>query len=85
MVKKGIYISINPIKKQVHFSLFPQTSLIFNSCDNSVQVPFILGCHRLMSVLIPDSHAVDSSVTVRQNILAIIPVYNLGRVSVNQL
>ena len=28
---------------------------------------------------IPVSHVVYSSVTVRQNILAIIPVYNLGR------
>ena len=31
----------------------------------------------------PVSHVVYSSVTVRQNILAIIPVYNLGRGSVN--
>ena len=56
---------------------------MFNSCDSSVQVSFILGCHRLMPVLA--DHVVDSSVTVRQNVLAIIPVYNLGRGSVNPL
>ena len=56
---------------------------MFNSCDNSVQVSFIPGCHRLMPVLptIPISHVIDSSVTVRQNILANIPVYNLGLVA----
>ena len=60
---------------------------MFNSCDNSVQVSFIPGCHRLMPVLAdyPSPHIVDSSVTVSQNILAIIPVYNLGRGSVNPL
>ena len=57
---------------------------MFNSCDNSVQVSYMPGCHRLMPVLqtIPASHVVDSS---GQNILAIIPVYNLGRGSVNPL
>ena len=60
---------------------------MFNSCDSSIQVSFIPGCHRLMPVLaaIPVSHVVDSSVTVRQNVLAIIPVYNLGRGSINPL
>ena len=58
---------------------------MFNSCDNSVQVSFIPGCHRLMPVLAdyPSLSCVYSSVTDRQNILAIIPVYNLGRGSVN--
>ena len=56
---------------------------MFNSCDNSVQVSFIPGCHRLMPILV--SHVVDSSDTVRQNILAIIPVYNLGCGGVNPL
>ena len=58
---------------------------MFNSCDNSVQVSFTPGCHRLMPVLAdyPVSHVVYSSVTIKQNILAIIPVYNLGRGSVN--
>ena len=84
--RNGKILSINPIKKQEFFSLLPLTSLMFNSCDNSVQVSFIPGCHRLMPVLAdyPSlSHVVYSSVTVRQNILAIIPVYNLGRGSVN--
>ena len=78
---------INPIKKQEFFSLFPLTSLMFSSCDNSVQVSFMPGGHRLIPYLqtIPVSHVVDSSVTVRQNILAIIPVYNLGRGSINSL
>ena len=60
---------------------------MFSSCDSSVQVSFISGCHRLMPVLAdyPISHVVDSSVTVRQNVLAIISVYNLGRGSVNPL
>ena len=58
---------------------------MFNSCDKSVQVSFIPGCHRLMPVHADYSsrHVVYSSVTVRQNILAIIPVYYLGRGSVN--
>ena len=54
---------------------------MFNSCDNSVQVSFILGCHRLMLVLA--DYPSLSCWTVRQNILAIILVYNLGRGSVN--
>ena len=60
---------------------------MFNSCDSSVQVSFIPGCHRLMRYLqtIPVSRVVDSSMTVRQNVLAIIPVYNLGHGSVNPL
>ena len=41
---------MNPIKKQEFCSLLPLTSLMFNSCDNSVQVSFIPGCHRLMPV-----------------------------------
>ena len=53
---------------------------MFSSCDNSVQVSFIPGWYLQT---IPVSHVVYSSVTVRQNILAIIPVYNLGRGSVN--
>ena len=60
---------------------------MFKSSDNSAQVSFIPGCHRLMPVLAdyPSLSFVDSSVSVRQNILAIIPVYNLGRGSVNPL
>ena len=65
----------------VFFSLFPLTSLMFNSCDNE-QVSFIPGCHRLMPVL---ADYPSSSVTARQNIMAIIPVYNLGHGSVNPL
>ena len=42
---------MNPIKKQEFFSLLPLTSLMFNLCDNSVQVSFIPGCHRLMPLL----------------------------------
>ena len=59
---------------------------MFNSIDNSVLVSFIPGCcHRLMPILAncPVSHVVGSSVTVRQNILANILLYNLGRGSVN--
>ena len=58
---------------------------MFNSCDNSVQVSFIPGCHRLMLVLAdyPSLSCCIFSVTVRQNIPAIIPVYNVGRGSVN--
>ena len=37
---------------RVFFSLFPLTSLMFNSCDSSVQVSFIPGYHRLMPVLV---------------------------------
>ena len=51
--------------------------------DNSVQVSAIPGCHRLMPILAnyPSPQVVDSSVTVRHNILANIPVYNLGLVA----
>ena len=87
LVKNGIY-KHKSHKETRLFSLFPLTSLMFNSCDNSVQVSFIPGCRRLMTVLANYPSllcVVDSSVTVRQNILANIPVYNLGRGSVNSL
>ena len=60
---------------------------MFNSCDSSVQVSFIPGCHRLSRYLQTTlvSHVVDSSVTVRQKVLAIVSVYNLSRGSVNPL
>ena len=70
------FFFIIPNKFDFHFMSHQVT-------DNSVQVSFIPGCHRLMPALatIPVSHVVDSSVTVRQNILAIIPIYNLGLVA----
>ena len=43
----------------------------------------VIGLCRYLQT-IPVSHVIYSSITVRQNILAIIPVYNLGRGSVNR-
>ena len=84
LVKKGI-CKHKSYKELKFFSLLPLTSLMFNSCDNSVQVSFIPGCHRLMPVLAdyPSLSCCIFFLNVRQNILAIIPVYNLGHGSVN--
>ena len=68
------------------FSLFP-TSLMFNSCPTRKQTTryrfhsykAVIGYRYLQTI--PVSHVVDSSVTVRRNILANVPVYNLGLVA----
>ena len=86
LVKKGIdkhksyketsFFFIIPNKFDVQFMSHQDT-------DNRYRFSFIPGCHRLMPVLAnyPVSHVVDYTVTVRQNILANIPVYNLGLVA----
>ena len=85
LVKKGIYKYIE--RNKSFFFIIPNKFdvqfMSHQDIDNTVQVSFIPGCHRLMPVLAnyPFSHVVDSSVTVRQNILANIPVYNFGLVA----
>ena len=84
LVKKGIDKHKSYKETRVIFSLLPLTSLMFNSCDYSVQVSFIPGCHRLIPVLAdyPSLSCCRFFRDCQTNILAIIPVYDLGRGSV---
>ena len=80
LVKKGIYKH----KSYKETSVF-STSLMFNSCDSSVQVSFIPGCHRLMPVLAdyPSLSCCRIFRDCQTKCTGYLPVYNLGRGSVN--
>ena len=92
LVTKGIYTNKSFKETSVFFffffffiipNKFDVQFMSHQDTDNSVHVSFIPGCHRLMPVLANYlfSHVVHSSVTVRQNILANIPIYNLSPVA----